>query len=71
VPPVLQIHGTEDETVPPEQSKLMEKALKGAGHDVQLLLVEKEEHPEWRKDHMVKALDTLDAFLKAHIGPAH
>lgn len=67
-PPVLLIHGTEDDIVAPEQSRLMEKALKGAGRDVQLLLVDKEGHPYWRQDHMVRALDTLDAFLKAHIG---
>jgi acetyl esterase/lipase len=43
-PPVLILHGTGDKTVPVEQSKLMAEALKKAGVEHELILVEGAPH---------------------------
>jgi dipeptidyl aminopeptidase/acylaminoacyl peptidase len=69
-PPVLLLHGEDDPIVSPDQSKLMEKALKKAGRDVRLILVKGEDHPDWSDYHMQNALTEIEAFLKAHIAPA-
>jgi len=39
-PPVMMVHGTADKTVPYEQSVVLEKALKEAGVEVELITVE-------------------------------
>ena len=43
-PPVLILHGTGDKTVPVEQSRLMAEALKKAGVEHDLILVEGAPH---------------------------
>ena len=43
-PPVLILHGTKDATVPVEQSQRMAEALKNAGVEHELILVEGAPH---------------------------
>ncbi len=69
-PPVLLLHGEDDENVDPNQSKIMEKALKKAGRDVRLIMVKDEAHPAWSDDHMKTALTEIAVFLNTHIAPA-
>ncbi len=68
-PPVLLLHGDADRNVDPEQSRIMEKALKKAGKDVRLIMVKDEEHPAWSEEHMKTALTQVSDFLAAHIAP--
>ena len=44
--PVLMIHGTDDSVVPIDQSQRMERALKAAGKDVQLITYRGQDHWE-------------------------
>ncbi len=69
-PPVLLIHGEDDDIVTPDQSKIMDKALKKAGREVRLVLVKDEAHPDWSDDHMKTTLIDIAGFLNAHIAPA-
>jgi len=69
-PAVLLLHGEDDPIVTPDQSKLMEKALKKAGKPVRLILVKGEDHPDWSDYHMKNALTEIETFLKANIAPA-
>lgn len=69
-PPVLLMHGQDDDIVTPDQSKLMEKALRKAGRDVRLILVKGEEHPDWSDEHMKTALTQIADFVAAHAAPA-
>lgn len=68
VPPVLLLHGDWDWTVPMEQSLLMEKALKTAGKQVELVKYEGEEHGGWSTENDVDGLDRMIAFVEKAIG---
>lgn len=46
-PPVLLIHGSEDNIVPPDQSKIMQKALKKAGKAAELVVLKGFGHRDW------------------------
>jgi dipeptidyl aminopeptidase/acylaminoacyl peptidase len=69
-PPVLLLHGVDDETVDPDQSRMMESALKKAGKDVRLIMTNYEGHPAYSKEHMLVVLPEIETFLKSHIAPA-
>ncbi|MDR3512586.1 MAG: alpha/beta fold hydrolase [Caulobacteraceae bacterium] len=69
-PPVLLIHGRDDEIVSPEQSRNMEAALKKAGKDVKLSIYADEEHPSWETSDEKAALAEIITFIEAHIAPA-
>lgn len=66
-PPVLLLHGSEDESVPVEQSERMARALKAAGKRVSLTIVP-EGHVEWSEAHESAALAEIAAFLDRNIG---
>ncbi|MDP2260161.1 MAG: alpha/beta fold hydrolase [Caulobacter sp.] len=67
-PPVLLIHGTEDDIVPISQSRDMNAALKRAGRSVTFIEVEGEGHSGWDADEEAKALTEMVAFVDAAIG---
>ena len=67
-PPVLLLHGVDDDTVSPDQSRLMQAALKKAGKDVRLLLYAGEGHSEWEPDDEQAALIETFRFIQSHIG---
>jgi dipeptidyl aminopeptidase/acylaminoacyl peptidase len=68
--PLLIIHGDEDQTVPFEQSELMERAMRAAGRDVKLVRLEGMDHyfsPD-QADDWNTALSQSLAFFERHIG---
>ena len=69
-PPVLLIHGDADTNVPLEQSQVMERALKAAGHDVRIVVIKGENHTAWRPEHEQEAIGEVADFITAHIAPA-
>ena len=69
-PPVLLIHGDADNNVLPEQSRLMNAALKAAGKDVQLVILPNQGHTGWGPENGKTMLVDAITFIKAHIAPA-
>lgn len=67
-PPVLLIHGELDDTVPLEQSKMMQSALKQAGRDVKLVVYQGEGHGGFDEEHEKDSYRQIAGFLKEHIG---
>lgn len=66
-PPVLLIHGDEDEVVPVSQSRDMERALRRAGRDVRLVVVESEGHSDWSTRNNALLLTEIETFLGRHL----
>ncbi len=66
--PILLIHSDRDTTVPIEQSQMEETALKRAGKTVGFITLEGDDHYLERSDTRIKLLQSIDAFLAAHIG---
>lgn len=66
-PPVMLLHGSQDESVPVEQSERMAAALKAAGREVSLTIVP-EGHVDWSHAHESAALAQIAAFLERNIG---
>jgi acetyl esterase/lipase len=73
-PPLLMLHGSEDTTVPFDQSVRMEKAYRKAGLDVELVKVENAGHnftPVGNKPispTMPEIMEKSVAFLRKHLG---
>jgi dienelactone hydrolase len=68
--PVLLVHGTDDSIVKVDQSKEMAAALSRGRRYVRLMLVKGEDHRDWNKDNMASTMETVAAFISAHLGPA-
>ncbi|NJC40837.1 dipeptidyl aminopeptidase/acylaminoacyl peptidase [Brevundimonas alba] len=66
-PPTLLIHGSDDELVPFDQSKDMERALRRAGADVKLVELEHEGHNGWSMKNEALVLTEMEAFLARHL----
>jgi dipeptidyl aminopeptidase/acylaminoacyl peptidase len=66
-PPVLLIHGEQDELVPIRQSRDMEGALRRAGVDVRLIEFEDEGHSGWSSRAEAEALREIETFLARHL----
>jgi dipeptidyl aminopeptidase/acylaminoacyl peptidase len=69
-PAVLLVHGEDDTTVPADQSRDMEKALKRAHHAVRLILVKGEDHRDWDTDNLTATMESVAAFITAHTAAA-
>lgn len=67
--PVLLIHGTDDTTVPFEQSQFMFDALTKAGKPVELVKLRHEEHQLEAGDTRLQMLQAIIAFLQQHNPP--
>ncbi len=68
--PVLLIHGSDDGRTPLPQAQRLEKALRDAGNQPEMLVVPNEGHGFVRTKNRVLYLNALKAFLDKHIGPA-
>lgn len=67
--PVLLIAGSLDRVVPPDQSRIMARALRRAGKDHQLIELEGGGHNLARADHRLTVFSELDRFLAQHLAP--
>lgn len=68
-PPVLLVHGEEDEVVDFDQSREMEKQLERADKVVRLVELEGEDHHLSTPETRLQALKETVAFVNEHIGP--
>jgi dipeptidyl aminopeptidase/acylaminoacyl peptidase len=62
--PVLLMHGTADEIVPPKQSEEMKKALEKAGKSVKYIEFEGQPHGGWDTKDGIRQIEEAIAFLK-------
>lgn len=67
--PVLLIHGRDDTVVPFEQSERMLNAMKGANKNVQLVVLNHEDHWLSRSATRLQILQSVAAFLRANNPP--
>lgn len=69
--PILLIHGSDDWTVPIEQSEIMRDALQRAGKPVEYLRIEHENHfwSTWEPENRQLMLASVERFLLANLGP--
>lgn len=68
--PVLLLHGEWDTIVGAEQSRIMNRALKSAGRQVDYFETEMEGHPNWSEEnHLLMVKRSLDHIRKAFLGP--
>lgn len=65
--PVLLIHGQDDTVVSIEQSRIMAKALKAAGKQVELVELEGDDHHLSNSVTRVRTLRELEKFLGTHL----
>lgn len=68
--PVLLVHGTEDVQVHADHSRAMAKALKRAGKDHELVLIEEGDHSLDRADWRLRLYEELERFLGVHLAAA-
>lgn len=64
---VLLIHGRDDSVVPIAQSQTMERALRSAGKDVELVELEGDDHWLSTAPSRLATLQALDRFLAEHL----
>ena len=64
--PVLLMHGDADVIVPPDQSQRFYDAMMRAGHPVEFVKLEKEDHWLSREATRVQMLDSMVTFLGKH-----
>ena len=67
--PILLIHGEDDTTVPPEQSRIMEKALHAGGKSVEMIFIKGEDHHFSRQAGRVQMLQAAVDFVIKHNPP--
>jgi len=67
--PVLLVHGREDTVVPFEQSEIMERAMRQAGKDVELVALEGEDHHMSFPATRLRMLTETIRFLEEHNPP--
>lgn len=65
--PILLIHGTDDTTVPIDQSRTMARALKSGGKKHEFIELEGDDHYLSTSVTRVRALRELEKFLSAHL----
>ena len=64
---ILLLHGVDDVVVPPEQSRLMAKALKGQIRPHQFIELPGEDHWLSRSDSRIRVLAEIEKFLADHL----
>ena len=68
-PPFLIVHGEKDARVPLAQSEALRDALKGAGVEATLEIIEGAGHG-FNREQSLKALPAVAAFFDRHLKPA-
>ncbi|MBI1784211.1 prolyl oligopeptidase family serine peptidase, partial [Candidatus Sumerlaeota bacterium] len=67
-PPVLTFHGSKDLLVPIEQAKMLHEALKKAGVEEELVVMEGAGHG-WGGENLKRSTDLMLKFLDRHLKP--
>jgi dipeptidyl aminopeptidase/acylaminoacyl peptidase len=67
--PILLIHGTRDDIVPTEQSRIMERALRKARKNVRMITQEGAGHHSWENETELATLNEIVAFFRPHLAP--
>ena len=67
--PVLQVHGDQDRTTPPNQAESMRAALIKAGKPFEWMMVPKEAHGFYAEKNRLAFYEKLEAFLAKHLAP--
>ena len=67
--PMLLIHGKRDDSVDYKQSTRMEKKMRDAGKDVEMLILPEADHYFLRQDDRIALLTAMEGFLKKHNPP--
>jgi len=67
--PILLIHGRDDTVVPLNQSQIMDRALRSAGKETQLIILEGEDHWASYAPTRLAMLEATVAFLLEHNPP--
>ena len=67
--PLLIVQGEKDTNVPPNQARLMEEALKKAGHPPQTLSLPETGHWLPQREDGIKYYTQVEKFLAANLGP--
>lgn len=65
--PLLLMHGTEDSTVPPSQSKIMADAMFAAGRGCEHLLLKGEDHSGWQDSTWTTVVTQASKFIAKFI----
>ena len=66
--PVLLMHGENDKIVGYKQSRLMQRALKKAGKEVELVKLKNEDHYLSQGSTRMQTIETMVGFVDRHIG---
>jgi dipeptidyl aminopeptidase/acylaminoacyl peptidase len=66
---VLLIHGKDDTVVDIKQSKIMYKALKKAGKEVEFIALDGEDHWLSVESSRIETLKAMEGFLAKHLRP--
>ena len=66
--PVLLMHGENDKIVGYKQSRLMQRALKKAGKEVELVKLKNEDHYLSQGSTRMQTIETMVGFVDQHIG---
>jgi dipeptidyl aminopeptidase/acylaminoacyl peptidase len=61
--PVMLIHGREDRIVPPQQSRIMQQALRRAGREAEMLELENADHSGWGPYTQGRVFSAVVTFL--------
>lgn len=67
--PILLMHGDNDSVVPMEQSRRMESALRGAGKETRLIVLQNDDHWLSNASTRTQMLREIEAFLAQHLRP--
>lgn len=67
--PILLLHGSSDTVVPPEQTRVMLKALRAKRKPVKFVELPGEDHWLSRSESRIRVLTEMETFLAEHLAP--
>jgi dipeptidyl aminopeptidase/acylaminoacyl peptidase len=67
--PLLLVHGANDTNVPPSESQQMYEALRGRGHDTELLMFDDDGHEIDKRENRAVLVKAMCEWLLAAFAP--